>query len=52
MNDRKGECKGLKSIVRRQTGTSLNVVKITYRMFYYRWMEIEDKLNNKLKGGE
>lgn len=41
--------RALKSIVRRQKGTSLNVVRVTYEMFYEKWMEIEEKLK---QGGE
>ena len=36
--------RALKSIIRRQKGTPLNVVKITYEMFYEKWIEIEEKL--------
>ena len=36
--------RALKSIVRRQKGTPLNVVRVTYDMFYDKWMEIEEKL--------
>jgi len=43
--------RALRSIVRRQKGTSLNVIKITYQMFYDKWMEIEEKMK-KYEGGE
>lgn len=41
--------RALKSIIRRQKGTPLNVIKITYNMFYLKWMEIKERL---LQGGE
>lgn len=42
--------RALKSIARRQGGVPLNVVKITYQMFFDKWIEIEEKMNQF--GGE
>jgi len=36
--------RALRSIVRRQKGVPLNVLKITFEMFREKWMEIEEKL--------
>lgn len=45
--------RALKSIVRRQKGTPLNVIKVTYEMIHKKWMEIEEKMNTiKIQGGE
>jgi hypothetical protein len=43
--------RALRSIVRRQKGVPLNVIKITYEMFCNKWMEIEEKMK-KNRGGE
>lgn len=36
--------RALRSIIRRQKGIPLNVIKITYQMFYDKWIEIEEKM--------
>jgi hypothetical protein len=44
--------RALKSIVRRQKGTPLNVIRVTYEMVKSKWLEIDDKLRRNYQGGE